>query len=194
VDLDNPERLTAIGRQIRAAVLQTHGLDSCIYTTALTLHLLRALGQDAYALSVRAVIMNEPMARIMDERGAENVSRDDSDVLAAGGYALGLGYAPDGIEQGRWPGHLVAILNRRWLLDFSIDQASRPQYGIPLDDVLVGPIDEAAQRGHGLARYELRSEGVLLRVDYMAHTGDRTYRTSPDWKRGIENEFGVSIQ
>lgn len=196
MDLNDPTVLASLGRQIRADVLRTHLPNSCIYTTATTVNLLRHLGADAYALSVRAVIANAALARIIDERGIEHVSHDDPDVRAAGGYGVGLGYPPAPGEAadppGSWPGHLVAILNRRWLLDFSADQASRPQHGIDLSDPIVAPVDEPFLRGRETRRFmPAGADGTSMRIDYHAYPTDRTYRESPDWRRGTKREINL---
>lgn len=179
-------RLTRIGKQIRADVLTTHGRDSCIYTSALTLRVLRELGADAFALSVQTVVMNAAAAGFIDEHGGQWRPEDEDAMLAAGGYAVGVGFAA-GDMTGKWAGHLAVVCNRRWLLDFSIDQASRPEHDIAIEG-LVATVGEPFLRGREAAR--LIGEGGV-RVEYRARPGDRSYRDSPDWERGLAREIEV---
>lgn len=155
----NPVSLQDLGDQIRALVLRTHRADSCIYTAGLTVAVLRKMGCDAFAMSVKA------------------------HIYAPDGHSIGIGYQPDD-EPPRadaWPGHLVAICDRQFLCDFSLDQANRPEHGITMS-TLVGPVDEAFLRGRKTLRCE-NAAGVI--VEYLPVPGDRTYRDGPDWQRGV---------
>lgn len=110
-------------------------------------------------------------------------------VYGPDGHAIGVGYEPEGgLQPGQWPGHLVAICDRRWLCDWSIDQANRPAHGIEIPPLVLGPLQEAFLRG----RKALATDGPGgQRVEYYALPGDRSYHESPDWQRGLDTEIEV---
>ena len=91
---------------------------------------------------MRVYIVNEPVQQFSLEHGYfPEVGTDD---YPPDGYGIGLGVTPSTPDA--WAGHVVVVAERKWLLDFSIDQANRPDYGIVLDP-LVAPVTERWIRG-----------------------------------------------
>lgn len=163
-----------LGGVIRGKILEAFHTNSCIATTRATVDVLRARGQDVYPLVVNVMIANEELvhyAREHDGRYPEAGSPD----YPPGGFAIGIGW---GVPVGPldFTSHLVAVAERRWMLDYSIDQASRPEYGIELVPLTI-PVTEAFLRGREMVTYRWGKSFLT----YQALPGDKSYRVSPNW-------------
>lgn len=76
--------------------------------------------------------------------------------------------------------HLVAIVDRKWMLDFSIDQATRLEHGIELDPLVV-PVGESFLRGHEAVVYRYQSKDAPTYLYYYPYPSDKSYRGLPNW-------------
>jgi hypothetical protein len=168
--------VAALAATARAEILRDFRADSCIVSTRIALEVLRRFGVGGYALSVRAMIANAPFLERLKGGAAPPAGHEDALRWAAedGAWLIGLGFGEAG--PGRWPGHLVVIAERRWLVDLSLDQASRPQRSIVLRP-LVAVVGEPFLRGR--KALEVPMGGSLVR--YEAVPRDRSYRNAPDW-------------
>lgn len=180
IDLTREDYAT-IGKQLRARLLQNYDPDSCIETTAATVDLLKGLGVESYPLTVVVAVMNEPLWRASQK--LERFPAVGAVDYPPDGYGVGVGMYSSVVPKGKWGGgHLVTIAERKWLLDFSIDQANRPQHGIELGQ-LVLPIDERFLRGDydgqdGLGKI-YRHGNVWLA--YTTKLADKTFKDTPAW-------------
>lgn len=164
-----------IGRLVREEVLKVYREDSCIATSKATLELVKQLHVDAYALPVVCMIANEPLWRYADEHGVYPAV--GSAEYPEGGYGVGVGM---GVKQeGRWPGHLVVIAERKWLLDFSLDQATREDQHISLGPQVISVSERWLRRTDQIHIYQAGS----VRLHYMKHVGEyaNDYKNAPDW-------------
>lgn len=169
------EQYRDLGASVRQQILQSYRADSCIATVRATLDVLRELDVEAYALPVRAIVVNEPLYQYAVEHegvypavGSGNYPLD--------GYGIGIGYIGESLD-GHWDGHLITVAERHWLLDFSLDQASRPEHGIHLNRPLVFETDEMFLRGRKTVCYHAGDAYVY----YTAMPGDDGFKASPNW-------------
>lgn len=162
-----------LGGVVRAHILKEYGPASCIATTRATVDVLRKRHIDVFPLAVYAVVVNTPVMEWARENGRFPVA--GTDEYPPNGYALSIGSDEQRPEQ--WKGHLVAIAERKWLLDYSIDQANRAKYGLFFEPLVV-PIDEAFLRGRSKVVYEFYGSFVY----YQAIPGDKTFKASPNWE------------
>jgi hypothetical protein len=81
-----------------------------------------------------------------------------------------------GLGDGGYDAHVVAVIERRWLLDLTLDQCNRPERGSPrpgyfyLPDGLLSGDEPAA---------------MLLNDSFVRYTAlpeDRRLLTVPDWR------------
>lgn len=166
-----------VAKVVRRKVLTTYSPDSCVATASAITDALRQFGADTYELSVSAMVCNEEFAKAAGLLGR---LPSVAEYHGTGAYALGLGMD---IDKGPvWAGHVVAIVDRRWMVDASIDQASRPEQGIVLrpDDPIVMPVAEAFLRGRE-PLLAVNPLGVAVRYD--AKPGDRGFRVSPNYRQ-----------
>ena len=160
---------------VRDRVLQHYRPDSCIATTKAIIEIVRPA--DAYALHVKALVMNGPFVDLLGSGADPESPEGIAAGTESGAWAVHVGAGDP--EPGKWAGHLVAIVERKWLVDASIDQASRPEHDIHLTEPVVAKVTEAFLRG---------KEPLLVVVKkafirYDAVPGDKSYRASPNWQQ-----------
>lgn len=106
---------------------------SCILSTRVAVEVLRSLGAPAYPVAVKLDVANEPAQRAM----LEGWGNDRARVFREG--AKWIAVECSGVldrETHEWDGHLVACHpgpeRSTVLVDLTLDQMSRPMYGINL--------------------------------------------------------------
>lgn len=109
----------------------------------------------------------------------------DQNELSRAGKLVQLG---DGKN---WNGHLVCIVDRRWLLDSAFDQADEALgWKLRLPTVCQAfPLPEKLSSLDFHGTWEMRSGaiGMLAKIQYIT-TGDQTWRSSQAW-----NDEGLAI-
>lgn len=161
---------------VRAEVLTTHRLDSCIASTRAFIDACALLGWKARPFPVVLEAYNAKLVALLDEWEAVGSSPEPPQGTldawaAAGGYVVIIGKT---CEPG-FAGHVVAVVEGRFLVDPSVDQASRPGKALHLTDPVVAPY----QREGVLALK--REDGIVLR--YHPAPDNQRYLTSPDWTK-----------
>lgn len=167
-----------LGRMVREQILTAYHHDSCIATARATLDVLRKVGVDAYVLPVQAVAFNRPVWEWAVAHGRFPLV--GSEDYPEDGYGIGVGVGPENTEDGvGWNGHLVVIAERRWLLDFSIDQMSRPQFGLTISEPVIIEVGEKFLRSRGdVAAVTWTGESV---IQYATAPEKQDYKNSPNW-------------
>lgn len=125
--------------------LATQGLApwTCIASTRIACLALAEIGMKASPMPVELYGFNERYLKAMNDReiGPERVLDEpqeatDARLKAEGAHAVAVGQAPPGVEQrtpeGRrgWSGHLVVLVERRWCVDLTTHQMTRPSKGM----------------------------------------------------------------
>jgi hypothetical protein len=135
------------------------GSDHCVLFTRIAVDVARARGVLAKALPVSVELQGE-----------------------GGTFHIGKGVPPEAPPDA-WDGHLVAIFDRRLMLDLSIDQAKRPELGLD-------PAPFVADIPAGF------TEGGTLSVPvgggqaiYTAQPNRRDYRDLPAWEQGTPEQI-----
>lgn len=156
----------------RPRILEEYRADSCIVTTKTAAEFFAAIGISASAIGVEAAIWNDPFLQAY----LAGIPLGDINRSIRGAWSIGLGV--DGI-------HVVLIVRGRessWIFDPSLDQAARPEKGLPLEPMLVPirPEAEIALRlGESWLTVPLETGGRIL---YRA-TRRQTHTASPNWGR-----------
>lgn len=174
---DTPARAEVVLRGLlehaRLLILTRFRPDSCIACTRIALDVLAHFGVPAEPLPCRVVVFNPAMkARCEREGRIPDVTELDLWIEQDGAWSVGLGFANG---QPGYDGHLVALAHGRWLLDLSLDQASRPARGIELRP-LVAEVTPAFLSGQ--ERLFVDPNGCALwyeRIDNAKHL------VAPDW-------------
>lgn len=182
--------LRDIGPVTRRQIVRHFRADSCIASTRIGLTLCEAmLHLESYPLSVQLSIYNRALIERATREGGLPATRKVTQRWAkeSGAWSIGLGYPMPDLTPGRWPGHLVLIVERHWLWDLSIDQANRPQHGIEFHQPVLLPVTEAFLRGRERL-VEWWEENCLLMYD--AKPEDKSFRASSAWELEVELAYG----
>lgn len=158
----------------RPEILKEFRADSCIGSTAIGLDVLTHFGVLAEPLPVKLSIFNAPYVKRI-ENGSDWPNRE---ILVRwgeedGSYSVGIGFGAQ--EKNKWAGHLVLLVENKWLADLSIDQANRPKYNMTFNpyaaevdaDFLAGKVPRI-----------IKENGCVIRIELIK---DRGFLSSPDW-------------
>lgn len=161
-------------KHARSEILKEFRADSCIASTAIGIDILTHFGVLAEPLPVRTLIFNEPFAARVAKlqswpTGQQVREWSDED----GSHSVGIGVGTQ--QPNKWAGHLVVLVEKRLLVDLSIDQASRPQYNMLLQPFCV-EVDEEFLSGSPKV---FKFNQVVIRIDHLI--GNEGYTKSPDW-------------
>jgi hypothetical protein len=160
-----PGQLDAIG----------YGRDTCILHTRVAVDALRSFGVRARGFTARVTVGNAEWVKDCERVGH---ICDDVSQWSENSWCLGIGFGADPRkERPGYDGHVIAIVNDRYGLDLTIDQASRPQRNIELGahywklrpGFLTGEVPEVFTVADGSM------------VIYQAVPEDRGFLTVPDW-------------
>jgi hypothetical protein len=151
------------------------GPSACIAGTAALVDLLRAAGHRVEPQPVTVAAFNRPALDLVAQDRLRDAYPDEWD--AEGAWSIGLGFGMDP-EPGRWPGHLVAVVDRRWLLDPTLGQGDRTARGLPVPPTLALPVTERWLRYREPVRVATQGGAWLW---YEAVRDNPGYRASPDW-------------
>lgn len=150
----------------RPAIASAAGneVDHCILFTRIAVDVCRRRGIGTKALPVSVAITSNADPEAVILLGAEGQKPHD---------------APDDF----WDGHLVAILDRRLLLDLSIDSIAQPELGVEPEPFVVEVPPDFASGG----MVDLPVRGG--RAQYRAQPERKDYRNLPAWERGTGEEI-----
>src|SRR5215471_13707566 len=113
------------GLSLRTNILHYFKADSCIGSTRVAQALMEKIHKESYPLSVQLSIFNKPMVIRAQREGGLPDSREVTrrGNQESGARSVGVGFPVANSGPDRWPGHLVLVVERKWLWDLSIDQA-----------------------------------------------------------------------
>ena len=149
--------------------------NRCLNATRVCIDVMRAFGLKARPVSVKALAMNGIFRDRLESLGRWPTEAEMDGWVAEGGWALGIdtkGTDADAANNA-WPGHLVAVVQQRWLVDASAIQMRRPDLGILLPDIFVGEVQKPFLVGRGSAGFESESGAIL---NYMARLDDESWK------------------
>jgi hypothetical protein len=175
----------------RHIVLQVCRPDSCIYSVACAVDILRRFGVEGHPFPCKVMIANKKFADMEKQLGGwpTEPGELEQDWLPCGAYSVGIGFGAR--QPGKWDGHLllhVVTSHLPYVVDLSIDQASRPDKDIDLDGLVTGGVVPQSF-----------IQGEPLRVGfsngcfavYYPQPDNLTYLQSPDWTDPVRREVVV---
>jgi hypothetical protein len=156
-----PPRLTAAG----------FSRGTCILHTRLATMLAREAGIRARPLRCNVVVANGKWLELAEELDRMPETRE----WRGGEWSLGIGHGRE-VGQPGYDGHVVVVVEERWVLDLTLDQANRPQHGINMH---LGYFAVTPEWLRGETMTAFRRDGCF--VQYEAVPEDRGFLTVPDW-------------
>ena len=171
----------------KAALLDFFREDSCINSTRVLLEVFRTLGLEAAPFAVRTRIFSKAFVDRAAREGRFPSTQEETHEWTSqpGVWSVGIGYFHAGMPPDAWLGHLVLRAGPH-LLDATISQASRPEKGIELPQMLVVEnVPEDFWRGL-LNITTVGADGCV--VQYEPQPRYNGYMTTPGWsfRGGIE--------
>lgn len=159
----------------RPEILKEFRADSCIASSAIGIDVLSHFGFISEPFPVQTIIFNQKMADKVEKFGMPQNGLPDAWV-AEGAWSVGVGFGAEIAKPGKWQaGHLNILAENRYLIDLSIDQATRPQYQIDMTPFCIEVSDDFIQRNQ--ARVFKYNDCFLRIVPFSNHD----YSSSPDW-------------
>lgn len=160
---------------------------TCILHTRIATIVLRELGLRARPLGCRLLAGNAEWHELCNELGRlptpdEWEHRDDV-------WCLGIGFGRG--DQRGYDGHVVTVVEERYVVDLTVDQCDRPKYGMrftpgffPADRTFLSGAEPAVfVRDGSLLKYEAlpKDRGFLMVPDWteVAKTGTRVAAVNP---------------
>lgn len=143
---------------------------TCILHTRVAVDTLRTLGVRARPLACRLMVLNAAYAK----RANELQRMLDPSEMRAEEHSMGIGFGRS--ELPGYDGHVVAVVDERYILDLTLDQCDRPQYGINLrpGHFAATPAFLAGDEPH---RFEYGGSYV----QYVAVPADKGFLRVADW-------------
>lgn len=174
--------LNFLSREARPVILDWYKEDTCILSTAIAVDFCRHFGEAITPLTCRADVYNEQMRKMIEQKKSFPTEEQvEKWCKNSGAWGIGIGYPKkDPIEQesSKWPGHLVAYTNE-YLLDLSIDQATRPAKKMFFKPLLT-KFEETKVEEFLLGKWFCVIVGGNV-IIYHAFPEDCSYTGSRDW-------------
>jgi hypothetical protein len=185
---DHQALLVRLGPALRRAILRHYTPDSCVASSAIGKLILDSLGIPCEPLSVKLMLANQAFVQCLERYGhvPQNAEERERWFVQTGAHALGLGMVDP-----NWQGpalvnglHLALLVDGSYLWDLSIDQASRPAYGIVIKEPFLGDLSNSPRRrqflrGQEQIVWEAPGHGVAV---YGVKPKDKRYLKHPNWR------------
>jgi hypothetical protein len=153
----------------------------CIEGAALMMKVLHQRGfSEAYPLAVQVEIFNKAFQEYIETYGPPNDEVSRKALNDTGAASIRIGGRAEEIPKSQWPGHVVVVVpgvieGRHILLDPTIIQAEKPEWGIRLQPLILLVKDQFAS---GEAPHRIKVLGSLL--IYHAFPDDHSYSDAGD--------------
>lgn len=155
--------------------MQAHGRDSCITGARILFDVCGHYGLGRKVLKVAVVIYNEPMSERLRRgerpKDVETVKRWGKED---GSWNVGIGADGTPDRPDHFNGHLVVLVDDKLLVDPTLPQANRPEYGIELYPLAVLIEDESDIYGG-----EVRDCIITYKID---RDDDRRWVPTESWQ------------
>lgn len=135
------------------------GPDHCVLFTRMAVDACRERG-----------VLARPLAVSVELRGEDQADPE---------FRLGFqGDVPMDAPPDFWDGHLVAVLDRRLMVDLSLDSATRPEFGFTPAPLVADVLPQFLEGGS----MDVAIEGGTAR--YFANPDRKDYQDLPAWEQG----------
>jgi hypothetical protein len=173
----------------RPIILEDFRRDSCIASTAITIGVMQYFGIRAVPFPCRAMVFNKAFAERIDR--ARRLPNETETIEWTSGpdnaWSVGVGF-PNTTQQ--YVGHLAAMVDDKYLVDASIDQANRPAKDMILPPVMLAGVSRDFRRAKKSERHFLRSDDGMV-IIYEPRPKDKVWLSSPDWNEKTRHTRSV---
>lgn len=175
--------VTVCRHAIRAIINTEYSIDSCIATSRIMSEVFARFGVASNTIPVQVIIGN-PVASyyLLGKENDNPMTPDEIESLKEmGGYFISIGTKGEDLPN-RFDGHVVVEtvddFGNVYLIDLSIDQASRPEKKI-MAFPFVALLEAQLHKSDGVMFNT--PDGGFIRYDYMRDIS--RFKDSPDWKK-----------
>lgn len=153
--------------------------DCCLNATRVLMEACRASLPRASCrpLAVEATAVNAQAIRLM----AREFTPEE--WWSSGAHFLACGPRDEGVDENAWPGHLVLVVNDRWLVDGSAAQMARPAKDLFVPSVVIARLKPRHLTGAPI-EISLSKGGCLI---YRALPASREHLSFPGFQRHAGN-------
>lgn len=164
----------AIAKVAPPILMKHYREDCCIIATRIVVEVLKRLHfKHIKPFVVEGNVFNESYVR----KGRTPQSQEEAqEWLKEGAWQIVLGDRVDRGEKGKWAGHLVVLLNDKYMFDVAAYQANRPHKQIRLDPLFTTVPEDFVK---GEDKCQLMYNNCL--VIYQAFPNDKSYQHFKDW-------------
>jgi len=174
---DLEKLLPAFASVARAEIRRDHLAGSCVASTWITLEVMRHYGISGRPVTVRVNVYNHSFVQHERRLGRRPTTDDAADIWVVG---VGFQKEEDGLGT-----HVVALLDNKFLVDASIDQANNPEHGIILPGVVCVRINTPVSP-------VLTCDVEGQRLTYIFTNTDIDFNSLYDWGRNPQTDAAVS--
>lgn len=183
--LPKPARLLI--RYGRAEILKSFRADSCIASTAIGIKVLTRFGIEAWPVPVAMSAYNRIFLEMLQHTQGHPPSEEEQRAWGRRG-AWVVEVDENHSDDGRFAGHLAIGVNG-YLLDLSLDQATRPHKALYLEP-LATPTPEGFyagrdEHGHEAVAHAMCHDALVV---YRYRPSMTKFEASPDWTRPERHE------
>jgi hypothetical protein len=158
--------------------------DCCIATARIAKEVLEEFHFKVQPLTVQVNITNSVLVKSFEK----GIQETPEELLEKGGWQIILGSRGE-LQPKKWPGHLVAIVQDKVMIDISLVQANRPHKNINLHPLLIEIIDNKFLTGEK-ERYLIINECHLA---YKSFPEDKTFMAAVDWYNVQKHKESISL-
>jgi len=176
-----PDCIGAFADVARPIILRRYPVNRCIAATRIAIEVFNAFGVPAKPMTARFYAGNQLLYDLIGDKRPPTTA-EVARLLARGAVGWKIGFDDDPMYTASgWNRHLVAFVDRRWIVDASADQAEKPWNHLVLPRVLVARLDQPIPV-HGSTIRLGQPAGMF--VEYRFEPKERSFRTAPDWELG----------
>jgi len=173
--------IDAFAEVARPIIRTWYPANRCIAATRIAIQVFHACGISAKPMVARFFAGNQRLRDLLNQNPTPTAA-ETARWIATGAMGTQIGFDDQPIVEGDdWNRHLVALVDRRWVVDASADQVAQPWRGLVLPGVLVTRLDHPLPAHASEVRIK-RPGGML--VEYGFEPKERSFRTAPDWDLG----------
>lgn len=162
---------------VQAVCKKHYAPTCCIAAVRLLCNGLTELKFRVTPMKVLTRINNEAIVRLRERHGRfPETEQEAAEWAAQGGKQVVLGEGDP--QAGKWPGHLVALVEGRILVDVTLYQGNRPDHGIVLDRPYIGVVPAAFAEGKAI-HVDFTKNCVIV---WEPDPDDTSFVIAPDWQ------------
>jgi hypothetical protein len=184
--MTDPEILAVLQRFAKVAypiIRESFRVDSCIASTAITINVLSHHGIKAIPFPCSVFLMNAKFVELVERLRRKPTPQEFDEY---GAWTVGVGLAPPGVKM---VGHLVAMVEDKYLVDASLTQGNRPAKQIEVPPVLVARIPRNFRRG----KETFKVQGLLGTVArYESQFKNKVWMQSRNWTDRSDQVYSVN--